>query len=143
MADVLTQSLMKPLHLKLFDLFKLLPNDGTHDQEKAFSYAQSLASKYSQSFGFDLSSATDRLPVICQAKILTSLFGSDFGKVWMSILVDRPYIVGPNSYNIEEGSYSYKVGQPMGALSSWAMLNLMHHLMLQYCYKMEYPTFQG
>lgn len=118
MAEVLTQSLMKPLHLKLFDLFKLLPNDGTHDQEKAFSYAQSLAQKHGRSFGYDLSSATDRLPVKCQAQILSSLFGSDFGKVWMSILVDRPYVVGPNSYNIEEGEYYYKVGQPMGALSS-------------------------
>nr|UPW42061.1 MAG: putative RNA dependent RNA polymerase [Xinjiang mito-like virus 49] len=143
MAEVLTQSLMKPLHLKLFDLFKLLPNDGTHDQERAFNYAQSLAQKHGKSFGFDLSSATDRLPVDCQARILTSLFGSNFGEVWKSILVDRPYVVGPNSYKIEEGDYYYKVGQPMGALSSWAMLNLMHHMMLQYCYKMEYPTFQG
>jgi hypothetical protein len=143
MAEVLTQSLMKPLHMKLFDLFKLLPNDGTHDQERAFTYAQSLAQKYGRSFGFDLSSATDRLPVDCQARILSSLFGSNFGEVWKSILVDRPYIVGPNSYKIEEGEYFYKVGQPMGALSSWAMLNLMHHMMLQYCYKMEFPTYQG
>jgi len=79
MVDVLTQSLLKPLHLKLFDLFKLLPNDGTHDQERAFTYAQTLASKYQASFGFDLSAATDRLPAVCQAKLLNGIFGNQFG----------------------------------------------------------------
>jgi len=39
MVDMLTQSLLKPLHLKLFDIFKLLPNDGTHDQAAAFNRA--------------------------------------------------------------------------------------------------------
>jgi hypothetical protein len=79
MVDVLTQSLLKPLHLKLFDLFKLLPNDGTHNQERAFNYAQTLADKYQASFGFDLSAATDRLPAECQAKLLNGIFGSNFG----------------------------------------------------------------
>lgn len=143
MVDVITQSLLKPLHLKLFDIFHKLPNDGTHDQEKAFLYAQSLSLKYNASFGFDLSAATDRLPAECQAKLLNGLFGSNFGDIWLKILVDRPYRVNRNSYKILEGDYYYKVGQPMGALSSWAMLNLLHHMMVQYCYKMEYPTFQG
>lgn len=143
MVDVLTQSLLKPLHQKLFDLFRRFPNDGTHDQEKAFSYAQTLAHKYQASFGFDLSSATDRLPISSQTEILSALFGSDFGPSWQSLLVDRPYEVVNNKYSIDVGSYFYKVGQPMGALSSWAMLNLTHHLMVQYCYKMLNPAFQG
>jgi hypothetical protein len=32
MVDVWTQSLLKPLHLALFDFLKSLPNDGTFDQ---------------------------------------------------------------------------------------------------------------
>lgn len=143
MVDVITQSMLKPLHLKLFDLFKLLPNDGTHDQEKAFKYAQSLSMKYKCSYGFDLSAATDRLPAECQARLLTGLFGQDFGQVWLKILVGRKYVVAPNEYNIPVGEYEYSVGQPMGALSSWAMLNLLHHMMVQYCHKMINPTFQG
>jgi len=31
---------------------------------------------------------------------------------------------------------SYAVGQPMGALSSWAMLAITHHLIVQVAYKL-------
>jgi hypothetical protein len=81
MVEVLTQSILNPLHLKLFDFFKLLPNDGTHGQEKAFNLAQSLASKYGGSFGFDLTAATDRLPLSSQTSLLNGLFGSNFGSI--------------------------------------------------------------
>jgi len=80
MVDVFTQSLLQPLHNWLFDLFRRLPNDGTHDQERAFDLAQKLAEKYNGSFGFDLSSATDRLPVIVQSYFLSTIFGKGFGE---------------------------------------------------------------
>jgi len=81
MVDVFTQSLLKPLHDYLFDIFKKLPNDGTHDQDRAFALATELSEKYKGSFGFDLSSATDRLPVVVQSKFLSVIFGNDFGEL--------------------------------------------------------------
>jgi len=75
MVDIITQSLFYPLHNKLFSLFKSLPNDCTHDQAKGFRYAQALSLKYNRSFGFDLSAATDRLPISSQKAILNSLYG--------------------------------------------------------------------
>jgi len=75
MVDVITQSLLSPLHNVLFNLFKKLPNDCTHDQDKGVKYAQELSLKYNRSFGFDLSAATDRLPLSSQEAILNSLFG--------------------------------------------------------------------
>lgn len=75
MVDIITQSMFEPLHSSLFSLFKKIPNDCTHDQNRGFRYAQELSLKYNCSFGFDLSSATDRLPVSSQAAILNSLFG--------------------------------------------------------------------
>jgi hypothetical protein len=75
MVDIVTQSLLEPLHRVLFSLFKKIPNDCTHDQNRGFTYAQELSLKYGCSFGFDLSAATDRLPVSSQAAILNSLFG--------------------------------------------------------------------
>jgi len=48
-------------------------------------------------------------------------------------LVERDYMIHKNSYGLDTGPVRYAVGQPMGALSSWAMLNLTHHLMMQYC----------
>lgn len=45
-------------------------------------------------------------------------------------MVDRDYILttGGVSQRIR-----YTVGQPMGALSSWAMLAITHHFLVQYC----------
>lgn len=34
---------------------------------------------------------------------------------------------------MEGGAYTYAVGQPMGALSSFNMLALTHHMIVQYC----------
>jgi hypothetical protein len=116
MVDVITQSLLNPLHQSLFNIFKKLPNDCTHDQDKGFKLAQDLSLKFSCSYGFDLSAATDRLPVSCQSSILDSLYG--IGSVWQSILVDREYIIQENNYSLPVGPLKYAVGQPMGALSS-------------------------
>jgi len=130
MVDIITQSLFYPLHNWLFSLFKKIPNDCTHDQNSGFNYAKDLSLKYNCSYGFDLSAATDRLPISSQKAILNSLFG--IGDMWGSILVNRDYIISKNNYGIPEQSLRYEVGQPMGALSSWAMLNLTHHLMIQF-----------
>jgi hypothetical protein len=75
MVDVITQSLLEPLHSTLFNLFKKLPNDCTHDQDRGFKLAQRLSLEFNCSYGFDLSAATDRLPVSSQSSILDSLFG--------------------------------------------------------------------
>jgi len=130
MVDVITQSLLNPLHLKLFNLFKAIPNDCTLDQNKGFRYAQELSLKYKCSYGFDLSAATDRLPISSQKAILNGLYG--IGSLWGDILVNRDYVISKNNYGIPEQTLRYEVGQPMGALSSWDMLNLTHHMMIQF-----------
>lgn len=70
-----------------------------------------------------------------QASLLDHLFGDGFGANWKFLLVGREYVcpvslpsgVKPVSY---PRSVFYAVGQPMGALSSWAMLALTHHLIV-------------
>jgi hypothetical protein len=49
-------------------------------------------------------------------------------------LVHRPYHIkykDNSTGKIVEESLKYKVGQPMGALSSWGMLALTHHVLVQ------------
>jgi len=46
------------------------------------------------------------------------------------LLVGRSYRLSCEEPRIDE-SLRYSVGQPMGALSSWAMLALCHHLIVQ------------
>jgi len=124
MVDVWTQSALRPLHDMLFAFLKTLPNDGTFDQNKSVLRCQAKATEMGQSFGYDLTAATDRLPILLQSRILNHLF-PDLGDIWAEILTGRDYTL--KGY----GTFRYSTGQPMGALSSWAMLAVTHHYIAQ------------
>jgi hypothetical protein len=66
---------MKPIHLGLFKVLRLLPNDGTFDQDASVTRCSEKASESGKAFSFDLSAATDRLPVSLTGNIIESLFG--------------------------------------------------------------------
>lgn len=66
---------MKPLHDLIFSILASIDNDATFDQDSAFKRAVSKSKQYGHSFGFDLSAATDRLPLILQIKILSGIIG--------------------------------------------------------------------
>jgi hypothetical protein len=181
MVDFWTQQALKPIHEMLFSFLKSLPNDGTFNQNASIKRAGAKALLYGKSYGYDLSAATDRLPIGIQTMLL-DLVVPDLGTNWELALTKREYYlyipevhaesmgircskktitkeletnpgylvpneiqIGsswvPVSYN-EKGkpwiTLTYAVGQPMGALSSWAMLAVTHHLLLQYCYRLAY-----
>lgn len=94
------------------------------------------------SFGYDLSAATDRLPIDLQVAVLRPLIGAKAAGLWKRLLVDRDYILPGNE---QEGPMvlRYSVGQPMGALSSWAMLALTHHLIVQFACRITRPLEAG
>jgi hypothetical protein len=143
MVDIWTQSILKPLHDLLFRLFKSFPNDSTHNQDAGFLRAAEKTTAQGHAWSYDLSAATDRLPIDLQISVLNSLFPSQatednitatsFGQSWANLLVKRGYNVPENrTYGVKHHTVHYAVGQPMGAYSSWAMLNLTHHLICQY-----------
>jgi hypothetical protein len=58
-------------------------------------------------------------------------------------LVDRDYhlkIMNVGAKAFDFFTLRYSVGQPMGALSSWGMLALTHHLLVQIAYREVYPS---
>jgi hypothetical protein len=138
MVDIWTQSLLKPLHHSIFNLLRKLPNDGTFNQEEAFNRAIEKSIYYGHAWSVDLSSATDRLPIEIQKYLVSALTGSKvLAETWASLLVSRDYVITGDisklaSYGLEPQRIRYAVGQPMGALSSWAMLALTHHFIVQY-----------
>lgn len=132
LVDCWTQNVLKPLHEYLFDFLKNLPNDGTFDQHASVRRSMDKVKVSGQSFGYDLSAATDRLPIALQVSVLEVLFGKDFALAWKSLLVDREYVLDNEKYGSE--TLRYSVGQPMGALSSWAMLAVTHHFLVQLAY---------
>jgi len=77
MVDVWTQSVLKPLHDSISSILKSLPNDGTFNQRAAVTRCFSKAESAGLSYGYDLSAATDRLPIVLQVAVLSPLFGRE------------------------------------------------------------------
>lgn len=138
MVDSLTQWLLYPLHKYLFSVLAKIPQDGTFDQTKPVEslLARMEEKGLKQIWSFDLSAATDRLPVVLQEVLLGVFTSFDFAYCWKHFLCDRPYRV-PSEWVKTHGRgmthVKYAVGQPMGAYSSWAMLALVHHAIVQFC----------
>lgn len=78
MVDLWTQSVMNPLHKEIFRLLRTFPTDGTFNQLKPLDHFNSLP--HGDRFSFDLSAATDRLPIELQMQILAMLQGSEFAQ---------------------------------------------------------------
>lgn len=108
-TDIWTQSLLRPLHDAIYRLLKSLVTDGTYDQLAPIR--RLYERDHSELYSFDLTAATDRMPVDLQIQVLQCLVNDEFAKHWGNLLVGRPWY--------KKGvPYYYSVGQPMGALSS-------------------------
>lgn len=134
MVDPWTQWLLKPLHDTIFDhILGSIPQDGTRDQ---LAPVTALMSRKPESlFSLDLSAATDRLPLWLQKAILEGIMGQEYAQQWATLLVSRDYALSlkdRNNDRMVRYLIRYAVGQPMGALSSWAMLALTHHFIVQF-----------
>jgi hypothetical protein len=69
---------MKPLHDALFRLLADFETDGTKDQLKPIKRLLDLG--HTRFWSYDLSAATDRLPVLLQSRILNRLHASELGE---------------------------------------------------------------
>lgn len=131
-VDYWTQIALKPLHdvimKTLVDVFT--PMDGTFDQSAA---TKSFAEEgHKNIYSFDLSKATDMIPVNLYEQILAVLVTKRMARAWVSLMTARRFLTTEKGK--VTGDVQYTRGQPMGAYSSWAMLALFHHLAVQYAH---------
>lgn len=139
MVDIFTQWALHPLHEALFAFLKKVPTDGTFDQLKPI---HRLLRRRPQGpfYSYDLSAATDRLPLQIQKALLAPILTSWGAEVWGTLLVGRPYYILhddaiadlPDIGRGDLRKVEYATGQPMGAYSSWAMLAFTHHAIVQW-----------
>lgn len=109
---------------------KQLETDGTYNQSHIVEKTQQAMREGKPIHCLDLSSATDRFPVSLQENFLESVIGEDRAKAWKALLTER-------SFFHSTGNVVYKVGQPMGILSSWSIFSLTHHALIEYCAHLE------
>jgi len=134
LLDCWSQWALRPLHDWIFGVLKEIPQDGTFDQLRPIKALLKKVQPGCTIYSYDLSAATDRIPVEIQRLLLAQIFGEEYSVAWKNLLVGRPYVI-PKRVARECGVprfLRYAVGQPMGAYSSWGMLALIHHAMVQY-----------
>jgi hypothetical protein len=138
---------MKPIHDHIFSILKVLRgNDATFDQQGTVD--QYWEAGHKPHWSFDLSAATDSIPITLYIHVLAPFFqeeGEDYESaynkalLWSKIMTDREFAL-PSPKKREMGytgteqarSIRYGTGQPMGAYSSWASMALVHHALVQY-----------
>lgn len=136
MVDGWTQWVLYPIHKAIFFLLEKYKMDGTFDQTRPLSFVKAVRGLWS----LDLSAATDRIPLTLQRALMSGIFGFELAGAWSNLLVGRVY-----RYHHKDGftDLRYAVGQPMGALSSWASLAITHHFIIQVAaWRAGFPTWK-
>jgi hypothetical protein len=125
--DYWSQVALGPLHDTVNHFLRPLDMDGTFNQERVAEDVRNWTTdQASELYSFDLTAATDRLPIAFQKDILAILLGSsEAALAWQRLLTSRAFMCSDNV------ARKYAVGQPMGAKSSFPMLALSHHTIVQ------------
>jgi len=124
------QMVLLPIHDSLMKSFRDMKEDATWDQQSAVDTIRKWSLERKKLYSFDLTAATDRWPIKHQARVVEHSFGKDVGETW-SFIMSRipPYVKHINKHVF------YSTGQPMGAYSSWAVLNITHHYVIRFLAK--------
>ena len=125
-GDYWSQTSLKVIQQSLYNTLKTLSTDCTKDQDKGF---KSLVSESSgkPTYCFDLSSASDRIPAYMQKYRLELMGGHKLGEAWFQVMTKRDFYIEDLKTSVR-----WKVGQPLGLLSSFPSFALWHHDIIQY-----------
>lgn len=121
--DYWSQAVLRPIHKEINKILMNIEEDCTFDQSNWYTKLPTSCTYYS----FDLTNATDRLPIKHQKLIISRLFNKRIADLWETILVNYPF----TSKGLKD-PILYGSGQPMGAYSSWPIMALQHHCLVHY-----------
>lgn len=130
-VDWLTQTSLSGMHFYLYRMLKTMSSDFTFDHKKGLPYLWSTRTAGHNFYSIDLSAATDRMPVILQSRIIKGILdklgleGESMSNDWRTIL-DREYSTKKSALNNEK-PVRYAVGQGMGIFTSWPIMAMTHH----------------
>jgi hypothetical protein len=125
-GDIWTQMALKPIHNKIMTTLKKVDWDGTSSHNILATKLKHYT-KMREFFCFDLTAATDRMPILLQKEVLKPIFGKEITDLWSDLLINR-------DIDNRGAPVRYAVGQPMGFLSSWSAMALTHHIIIHHCF---------
>jgi hypothetical protein len=143
MFDWVSQHVLLPIHDLLFKFLKDIPSDATFDQDRGLKSFADKGYKYVASY--DLKAATESISMVLYRILLTPILGGEITDAWADLLQDRDVAISKDASRYRWGTHvRYRRGQPMGALSSWACMSLLHHAIVQYCaYSIQWGGFEN
>ena len=136
------QFLLGPWAKSLYAALQRIPQDCTFDQGKGVSKVESWLREGKKVYSFDLSSATDRFPLALSRQVLMDLSRTPNMRMWIdtfSILSRIPAQAGYTGSTLGMSGVQWKVGQPLGAIPSFAVFALTHHAVMRGLYSGD-PT---
>jgi hypothetical protein len=133
--DYWSQLSLRPIHDWLMGILRAFePMDCTFDQKSAVPRIKEWQNEGEEVASFDQSSCTDLFPFDMQMQILKRRFDADsqLSEAYRAVMCDRDWLVTlPQSKTTKRVRWA--VGQPMGLFSSWPLMAVAHHFLVQYC----------
>jgi hypothetical protein len=133
-GDWFSQSSLSGMHEFMFQWLSKQPGDGTFCQNSVAEIVREWTGnkEIHGVYSSDLSSATDHIPVKLLFEIVLRMFGKNIALSWYRIMVRRHFYLTDGTNQ----SVSYSTGQPLGLLTSWAIMSIWHHLIYRMCFRL-------
>jgi hypothetical protein len=122
-ADWWTNVCLSPLHNAFMTGLQRLPTDVTYYQDKISDLIKEMGKSL---YSSDMTAFTDRFPIELECEVIKAKYGEQECSDWKQLISDREFFH-------KNGSVTYKVGNPMGLLSSWAVSTFTHHVVKHWC----------
>jgi hypothetical protein len=130
-GDYWSQLSLKPIQISLYRALQSISTDATSNQDQGFSSLIKESTGH-PTYCFDLSSASDRIPAKMQRYRLELMSNRHVAESWYSVMTKRDFYVKATGQNVR-----WKVGQPLGLLSSFPSFALWHHDVVQFAANWE------
>jgi len=84
-GDVFSQTCLRPIHDHIFSILEKIPQDGTFNQGRPLEYLVDSLNKRDTDesrtvYSYDLSAATDRVPIAFQVQMMSLLYNFDVAR---------------------------------------------------------------
>lgn len=130
-GDYWSQLSLKPVQVSLYKTLQSISTDATKDQNYGFSSLIKESCGH-PTYCFDLSSASDRIPAVMQKIRLELMSDRHVADSWYRVMTKRDFFVKATKESVR-----WKVGQPLGLLSSFPSFSLWHHDIVQFAANWE------
>jgi hypothetical protein len=122
-ADYFSNLALTGIHKSFMHALQRMRGDVTYLQNDIPNLIKGLGDHL---YSSDMTAFTDRFPIELEEAVVKAAYGERIAYLWKTVLTKR-------KFTHRKGDVEYKVGNPMGVLSSWPVSTFTHHVVKRYC----------